>query len=90
MLNCHIVYISTKDEGVIGSALTVFAKHPVLTVGEADDFLKIGGMVRMEFGKTVHFSVNLDRARAAGLKISAGMLEVANQVIENGRLKKLK
>ena len=90
LLNCHIVYISTKDEEVIGSALTVFAKHPVLTVGEADDFLKLGGMIRMEFGKNVHFSVNLDRARAAGLKISAGMLEVANQVIENGRLKKLK
>lgn len=87
---CDIVYLAAKDEAKVTAALTALAGRPILTVGEADNFLKLGGIIRMEIGDHVHISINLDQARAAGLKISAGMLEGAVQIIEDGKLKKKK
>jgi hypothetical protein len=90
LLDCHIVYLATKDEAKLGAALTVFAHHPVLTVGEVDDFLKLGGMIRLDIDKRVKLSLNLDRTDAEGFKIRADMLEIASEVIQNGRVKKMK
>jgi hypothetical protein len=90
LTNCDLVYFTVKDEQRIGPALTALAGHPVLTVGEGEDFLKLGGMVRMEVSKTVRFQINLDHTRAAGLKVRAEMLEIASEVWEDGRLKKTK
>jgi len=82
---CDIVYIGSKDIKQVKQSLAMLAARPVLTVSEADDFLELGGIVELHQGPTVRFSIDLDNARAAGLKIPAGMLEVAAKVVENGR-----
>ena len=85
---CEVVYIGLKDEEKIKAALAALAGRPILTVGETENFLKLGGVIRMELRKYAQFSVNLDAAKASDLKIKAKMLEVARQIIKDGKLNK--
>ena len=56
----------------------------MLTVGDAPEFLREGGMIQFQVAEQVQFSVNLDQARSASLKIQTKMLEVAQEIIEDG------
>lgn len=88
---CDIVFLTAKTPDELKAQLAALANRPVLTVGEHSDFLKLGGMiqmVQMEGGSSMRFSVNLDQVRASKLKIQVPMLEMATQIIENGRRKK--
>jgi hypothetical protein len=87
---CEIVFIALKDEHAVTNALAELAPRPVLTVGEANNFLENGGMIQLQAHGTIHMSVNLDRTRAAHLEIPTRMLELANEVIESGVRKKLR
>jgi hypothetical protein len=62
----------------------------VLTVGNADDFLADGGVIRLVPGERMEMSVNLDQARSASLGIPTKLLEVSQYVVENGTLRKLR
>ena len=80
------MFIEFKDADRIQAALAILARHPVLTVGEADDFLKLGGIIQLQrWHETVRMNINLDAARAAHLTIPASLLELASQVLVNGR-----
>ena len=83
---CQIVFIEFKDAAQIQTSLATLARHPVLTVGEADNFLKLGGIIQLQrWHDTVRMNINLDAARAAHLTIPASLLELASQVVVNGR-----
>ena len=88
---CDLVYVGLKDEDKIKQALNTLAGRPILTVSTAENFLQLGGVIRMEIPKkagNVRFSLNLDQARSSGLKISAEMQELATQILKEGRLRK--
>lgn len=87
---CHIVFIAFRDAARRQAALSKLKDKPVLTVGESTDFLREGGIIRFQVGKRVRMSVNLDQARFASLGIQTKMLEVADQVIENGEVRKVR
>jgi hypothetical protein len=88
---CQIIFFAFKDEANTKAALEKLDSLPVLTVGEAGNFLQLGGIIQLEQKRDrMLMSINLDRARASHLEIPAKMLEVASAVIENGELKKLK
>lgn len=83
---CHLVFIKFKDDAQLKAALDSLAGQPVLTVGDADNFLKLGGIIQLQrWHNTIRMNINLDAARAANLKIPASMLELANQVVLNGQ-----
>jgi hypothetical protein len=85
---CHVVFIKFKEDDQIKTALAALAGQPVLTVGEADGFLKLGGMIQLQrWHQTIRMNINLDAARAANLKIPTSMLELAHQVVINGQTK---
>lgn len=83
---CDIVYLASDDPEVLKDQLGQLKSKPVLTVGVADDFLKLGGIVQMNIGTRMKFDVNVDHARESGLKISAQMLVGARQVIQDGKI----
>lgn len=88
---CDLIYIDLKDKNKIKEALAALAGRPILTVSTAENFLQLGGIIRMEIPKkagNVRFSLNLDQARSSGLKISVEMQELATQVLKAGRLRK--
>lgn len=60
------------------SILDRVAGTPVLTIGEADGFTRLGGMIRFFLGKShARFEINPDAAAHASLKFNAKLLEIA-------------
>ena len=66
------------------------ANRPVLTVGDAPTFLQEGGIIRFHVSDRVGISVNLDRANLVAVKIPANVLEVSQEVVENGVVRRLR
>ena len=75
---CHVVYLGeeTASAGVIHSL-----NRQVLTIGEGERFIRDGGMIAFVIDKRrVRFLVNPAAARAAGLKLSSRLLNVAKTI----------
>ena len=87
---CQIVFIALHDAVKRRVALDKLKDKPVLTVGEAPDFLREGGIIRFQVDDRVRMSVNLDQARSASLRIQTKMLEVSDRVLENGVVRKMR
>lgn len=82
---CQIVFVDLPA-AERRAALAALKKQPVLTVGNAAEFLDEGGIIRLLAGERIEMSINLDQARAASLTIPSKMLEVSRDVLENGTL----
>jgi hypothetical protein len=87
---CHIVYVAYKVSTNRRAALAELDDLPVLTVSNAPEFLQEGGIIRFDVKDYVTMSVNLDQARSASLSIQTKMLEVSNDIIENGKVHKVR
>ncbi|MGA2889614.1 MAG: YfiR family protein [Terracidiphilus sp.] len=76
---CNILFIG-KSEGK-GLPLAALRKLPVLTVGEAEDFVSSGGIIRFYFEQDrIRFDINLGAADSSHLKISSRLLLLATSV----------
>jgi hypothetical protein len=87
---CQIVFIAFESASKRRAALAVLKGKPVLTVGDAGDILREGGIIRFQLSDRVQMSVNLDQARAAALNIPTEMLEVSTEVLEHGEIRRLR
>jgi hypothetical protein len=80
--NCHILFVSDSEQDRLPEITAALRNHPVLTVGDFEDFATAGGIVR--FLKTpddrIRLRINLDSARASGLNISAKLLRIAEVI----------
>lgn len=75
---CDLVFIAKSEESRIRELAAHFAERRILTVGDADDFAKQGGMIHLEkAGARIQIQVNLEVAERAKLKISSELLKVA-------------
>ncbi len=81
---CQIVFIALKDARQRRAVLSALRDKPVLTVGEARNFLNEGGMIRFEVDHRVGIWINLDQARSVLLEIQTKMLEVSRVILEDG------
>jgi hypothetical protein len=86
----QIVFIAYKDAAKRRAALSRLKNLPVLTVGDAPEFLQEGGIIRFQVTDRVEMSINLDQARAVSLTIPSKMLEVSRSVVSNGTESKLR
>ncbi|MGH9560281.1 MAG: YfiR family protein [Terracidiphilus sp.] len=79
--NCAIAYFSATEENRLGSELEALRGHAVLTVSDAGEFLKLGGMIQLIVAENhVRFAVNLDAVHSAHLSLSSELLRVAVSV----------
>ena len=85
---CSILFLGRDDVRRQMEALRNLRGQPVLTVGEADDFLSEGGIIRLhvEQGK-VRFDINVGVADSSDLKISSRLLILASSVTLGGQVK---
>lgn len=73
-----LVYISDEGSRRDQQLVRALSGTPVLTVGESEDFIEQGGMLRLRLeGAGIVFDANLDALRAAGLSMSAKALKLA-------------
>ena len=78
---CNMLFISNDDAWRQTSILNSLRSLPVLTVGESDNFLLEGGMIRFHLeGDKVRFDINVRDADLSHLKISSRLLFLATTV----------
>lgn len=78
---CNMLFISNDDAWRQTSILKSLRSLPVLTVGESDNFLLEGGMIRFHLeGDKVRFDINVRDADLSHLKISSRLLFLATTV----------
>jgi hypothetical protein len=88
--SCQIVFLAFDDPAARRAILSELKGKPVLTVGDTPEFLREGGVIRFQVEDRVRLSINLDQARAASLAVQTRMLEVSQEVVENGVLRKVR
>ncbi|MBL8259819.1 MAG: YfiR family protein [Candidatus Competibacteraceae bacterium] len=78
---CHIVFIGRAEQGRIKALLAKLAQQPALTVSDASDFIRAGGMIGLiEAEQRIRFNISLTAARQANLKLSSQLLKLATAV----------
>ena len=79
--SCHILYISRSESSQLDKILRRLKGRSVLTVSDAENFSRLGGMIRFvtENGK-IRLRVNLVEAKESELKISSKLLRPATIV----------
>lgn len=79
---CHILFVSRSEKDKLAQIMAKVQDEPTLTVGEADDFARAGGIINFVLTEgRVKFRINLPAADRAGLKLSAKLLAVAKEVL---------
>lgn len=87
LADCEIAFLSAAKEDLHEALLKALAANPVLTIGDAANFAKQGGMIRLfEADNRLRFEINLDAAKDADLQISSKLLELASAVFGNAHL----
>lgn len=75
---CQLVFINMGDLTKLKAVLSQAAHQSILTVSDADDFIKIGGILHFYTDNNrVKMEIRLAGAKAAQLEISAKLLQVA-------------
>jgi len=78
---CQILFVGTIDEMRWPTISNELGVAPVLTVSDADDFLKSGGMIQLtNKNGQMRFAVNQTATKKSGLQISSQMLEIAERL----------
>jgi hypothetical protein len=79
---CDLVFVAGGNTDRIDRVVKATGQRPVLTVGEAPDFLRRGGMIAFVVdGGRVRFDINLSAAAARGLMLSSRLLQVARTIV---------
>ena len=83
---CHVLFVSRSDSETLKQILQRTRGLPVLTVGENDDFIALGGIINFVLDQDrVRFEINLSAAERHHLKLSSKLLAVARVVnVEGG------
>jgi len=88
--SCQIIFVTFDDATKRRAALSELKDKPVLTVGDAPDFLQEGGIIAFKVADRIKMSINLDQTRAVSINIQTKMLEVASGILENGEISRVR
>jgi hypothetical protein len=80
---CNLLYLSGIPRARVGQIVSKFRETPVLTVSDAEEFTKRGGVIQffVESGK-MRFRINARSAKRARLLLSSRLLALAEVVDE--------
>ena len=83
--SCSVVVFTEFVEGQrvpLEVALSALANKPILTIGEAKNFLEQGGVINFVTEEnTVRFEINMRKAKQSKLTLSTKLLRLAQRVI---------
>jgi hypothetical protein len=75
---CQVLFVVSSDRDFLQTLHDKLKDQSVLTIGEADEFLPTGGIIRLYTEENkVRFEINVDAAEQAQLKISSKLLHLA-------------
>ncbi len=77
---CSVLYVPAAESATHRRILDTLAGRPILTVGESEEFLDAGGIIRLFLdGGRLRFEVNAAAAERSRLKVSAQLLELSRK-----------
>lgn len=83
---CHILFLGRSDGASLDGILSRLKFRPILTVGEAEQFARAGGMIGFVTEKSrIRLRINRGAAEAASLVLSSRLLRPAEIVTTGGR-----
>ncbi len=75
---CDVLFVATASDGELSKSLRRRGPVGILTVGESEQFLSDGGVIRIYTqGGTMRFEISQEAASRAKLQISAKLLRLA-------------
>jgi hypothetical protein len=78
---CHVLFISRSDANRLEQILVSLKDRSILTVGDGEDFVQRGGMIRLATAQNkIRLIINVDAAKAANVTISSKLLRAAELV----------
>ena len=79
--NCQILFINLNDKNQLRLLIEKLKGKNILTVSDANNFAKMGGMVRFYIkDDKINIQINLDAAKEENLIISSKLLKLAEIV----------
>jgi hypothetical protein len=79
---CHLLFVCKAEDEHLKEITEAVKDCNVLTIGETENFLDAGGIIRfIKEGEKVAFGVNLIAAKKAGIQVSSQVLRLAKRVI---------
>jgi hypothetical protein len=80
--DCHIIFVCASEKERLDVIFSDLRGDSILTVGDTEDFAKLGGIINlMPVKGRIGLEINVDAAKDAGIKISSQLLNLA-KVIE--------
>lgn len=84
--SCQVLFVAFPDRERIAQLLNALDRSSVLTVGQSDQFIPLGGMINLAIRhSTIELEIDPEASNAVGLKISSRLLVVAKLVKPPGR-----
>ncbi|GAB6039665.1 YfiR family protein [Endothiovibrio diazotrophicus] len=78
---CDILFVGVSEQPRLQQRLQAVGDRPMLTISDIPHFAERGGVISLfHEEKKIRFAVNLHAARAAGLRISSRLLNLARIV----------
>lgn len=78
---CHVLFVSASEGNQLSPVFASVKSRAILTVGETDNFVLSGGIIRFAIAANkIRLRINLDAARRANLSISSKLLRLADIV----------
>ncbi len=78
---CHILFVSASEKDKLAQVYHHIKNPNALTVGDMTHFTRRGGIIQLfKTGTKIKFEINIDAAKAAELKISSKLLNLAKIV----------
>ena len=78
---CDVLFVADTEATRIPDLLTQVRDRHLLTVGETDRFVAVGGIIGFVYRKNeLRFEINLDAAERAGIGIRSELLTLATEV----------
>jgi len=80
---CRLVFVCSSEQEYLNDIIDPLKEHPILTVGDAKDFLHAGGIVNfVMIDNKVRFEISDAAAKRARLKLRSQLLRLAAKVVK--------
>ena len=82
---CQVLFIGSSESSRLSALFADLHNLPILTTGESDDFVRLGGMIgfRRE-QERLRFDVNIGAAEKSNMTFSSELLSLAKTIIPAG------
>jgi hypothetical protein len=83
--DCQVLFIGASESAHLATLFTNLRNLPILTAGETDEFVRLGGMIgfRREQDR-LRFDINVPAAEKCNMTFSSDLLALAKTVIPAG------